>query len=187
MLAGMHAGLYTPRSVLTVQLTTQPHVRDRHDALRARRKEESIPEDPTQALVEQDIIRMPELGVILTRFKCYGRPLSMLVRIRPGWEELARYLRTGLTEPGYALCHIWARMTAAQSTCFNSGGKCSLHERVPFLVWWMLPCNVMRNATGRRTCSASQCQHKLSSSTSVDKTLAGPVGSSARQPTVPDI
>ena len=112
----MHAGLRTSRSLVSCQAPTQPHAPDKHDALRGCRKEESIPEDPTQAPVEQDIIRLPGLGVILTRFKCYGRPLSMLVRIRPGWEELARYLRTGLTEPGYALCAInWACMTVAHN------------------------------------------------------------------------
>ena len=48
------------------------------------------------------MIRLPELGIILTCFedKDNGRMASMLVRIRPGWEELAQYLRTGLTEPG---------------------------------------------------------------------------------------
>ena len=57
---------------------------------------------------------MPELGLILTRYQCNGRPMSMLVRIRPGREELARYLRTGLTEPGYVLCIITRSPQVAQ-------------------------------------------------------------------------
>ena len=54
-----------------------------------------VPEDPTQPPFRRTVIRLPELGMVLTRFDDNGRTVNMLVRVRPGWEALAHYLRTG--------------------------------------------------------------------------------------------
>ncbi|KAJ8753749.1 hypothetical protein K2173_000003 [Erythroxylum novogranatense] len=92
-ISGMYAELrrYTEDRLLLKQFTESDFVMDNSKMLKVQ-LEEVAPLSDTHERVFRPVIRMPDRNIVLTRINPEIRDTSVLVRLRPAWEDLRSYL-----------------------------------------------------------------------------------------------